>query len=114
MGEYRFDQEYGTLSESEAMLNYSFNVYNDGNVLSIVTNAGSHGTHVASIIGAYHPNDTALNGVAPGCQIISIKIGDHRLGSMETGVGLVRAIIAARNHKVDIINMRFTVLFLVA
>ena len=108
----------------ENMMNYSINVWNDGDVVEIVTNAGSHGTHVAGIVGAYHPpkNDKSKtsaqseddasgqdpeNGVAPGCQIIGLKIGDSRLGSMETGVGLVRALIAARERKVDIVNISY-------
>lgn len=108
----------------ENMMNYSVNVWNDGDVVEIVANAGSHGTHVAGIVGAYHPNSDAKkndsgadasdaehqnpeNGVAPGCQIIGLKIGDSRLGSMETGVGLVRALIAARERKVDIVNISY-------
>lgn len=39
-----------------------------------------------------------------GAQIISCKIGDSRLGSMETGTGLVRALAAAMEHKVDLVS----------
>lgn len=69
-------------------------VYDGGSTVSIVTDAGSHGTHVAGIVAAYHPHHPDLNGVAPGAQLVSIRIGDQRIGSMETGTGLTRALRA--------------------
>jgi tripeptidyl-peptidase-2 len=42
-----------------------------------------------------------------GAQIISCKIGDSRLGSMETGTGLVRALAAVMEAGADIINMSY-------
>jgi len=45
--------------------------------------------------------------VLTGAQIISCKIGDSRLGSMETMTGLTRALISSLDHKVDLINMSY-------
>ena len=106
MTDYRKEYQYAMFSERDCM-NYSVNIYEDGKVVSIVTNAGSHGTHVAGIVGAYFPESPELNGVAPGCQIVAVKIGDSRIGSQETGTGLVRGLLAALNNKCDLINLSY-------
>jgi tripeptidyl-peptidase-2 len=93
------------------MMNYSINVYNNGHVLSIVANSGSHGTHVASIAAGNFPDEPSLNGLAPGAQIVSVMIGDTRLDSMETGRSLVNGVRLILNSfvqtltKITIANM---------
>ncbi|KAK8692720.1 hypothetical protein V6N13_070327 [Hibiscus sabdariffa] len=103
---YRIEHKYGIFSKLDACT-YVVNVYDEGNILSIVTDSSPHATHVAGIATAFHPEEPLLNGVAPGAQLISCKIGDSRLGSMETGTGLTRALIAAVEHKCDLINMSY-------
>ncbi|KAK1307536.1 hypothetical protein QJS10_CPA09g01678 [Acorus calamus] len=103
---YRIERKYGIFSKLDAC-SFVTNVYDEGNLLSIVTDCSPHGTHVSGIAAAFHHKEPLLNGVAPGAQIISCKIGDGRLGSMETGTGLIRALIAAVEHKCDLINMSY-------
>lgn len=54
---------------AEDSCNFALNIYDEGNVLSIVVDAGSHGTHVAGITAAYHEDKPHLNGIAPGAAI---------------------------------------------
>jgi tripeptidyl-peptidase-2 len=106
MADYKIRQEYSTFSNQD-MLSYSFNIYNEGSRLSISVCCGSHGTHVAGILAAYHPDNSGVNGIAPGAQIVSVKIGDTRLGGMETGISVIRGLSAVLKNKCDLINMSF-------
>ena len=76
--------DYASLTKIDN-LNVSVNIWDDGDVVEIVSICSSHGTHVASISAAHFPDEPEKNGLAPGAQIISVTIGDGRLGSMETG-----------------------------
>jgi Subtilase family len=83
--------------------------------LSIVTDVGSHGTHVAGIAAACASDAgdggsgvaAPFEGVAPGTQIVSCRIGDTRVKGMETGPGLTRALAAVLANKCDVINMSY-------
>ena len=103
MTDYAKERQYSTFGTLD-FFNYAINIYDNGNVLSIVCDAGAHGSHVAGITAAY---EEGRNGVAPGAQIISFKIGDTRLGSMETGTSLTRALIEAVKRGCDVINLSY-------
>jgi tripeptidyl-peptidase-2 len=85
-------------------LTFGIQVYAEGDVLSIVTVNGTHGTHVAAIAAAHDPDNPQRDGVAPGAQIVSIRIGDPRVGG-SYGDGERRAIALAAQAGVDIINV---------
>ncbi|KAK3818533.1 MAG: subtilase family-domain-containing protein [Benniella sp.] len=104
--DYKTERQYATFSNQDKC-NYNVNIYDDGNMLSIVVIAGSHGTHVAAITAANHPDEPAINGVAPGAQIVSIKIGDSRLGTIETHHALTRAVKVIIDDKCDLANMSY-------
>ena len=80
------------------------NIWDNCNLLEIVSMPSSHGTYVASIAAANFPDNPDRNGCAPGAQVVSVSIGDGRLGSMETGKALCRAmshVMRAKHYKVS-------------
>ncbi|CAH8517204.1 unnamed protein product [Dicrocoelium dendriticum] len=105
----------------DTQLFYTVKIFDDGKVLQIVTNDSGHGTHVAAMAAGYFPplaqshvsprplidRGTTRNGIAPGAQIVSIKISDSRLGSMETGISLLRAIRWTVELNCDVVNYSF-------
>ena len=103
LASYRLERQHGVLS-SRSACSYALTVLDGGDVLEVCVDAGAHGSHCASIAAGHEPGvaHSALDGVAPGAQVISYKIGDSRFGSMETGTGLSRAlaltIAEARNN----------------
>jgi len=50
----RIERKYGVFSKLDACT-FVVNVYNNGNVLSVVTDCSAHATHVAGIAAAFHP-----------------------------------------------------------
>ncbi|NNE42765.1 MAG: S8 family serine peptidase, partial [Gemmatimonadetes bacterium] len=103
---YRTERQWATFGDRD-LLNYVLNIYEDGNRLSIVADTGSHGTHVAGIVAAYYPDKPELNGIAPGAQLVSVKIGDTRLGSSSVGTGDVRGFAATLQNGCDLVNMSY-------
>ncbi|XP_055333690.1 tripeptidyl-peptidase 2-like isoform X2 [Paramacrobiotus metropolitanus] len=104
--DYRDQFKYGTIG-GIYQINYTLNILDDGNRVELVI-PQEHGTHVASIAAAHFPNTPERNGMAPGCQIVSIKIGHTLLdGSNETGTSLVRAFLYCMKNGVDIVNISY-------
>lgn len=103
---YRTERQFATF-DADSRLNFSVNVYDTGKLLSIVTVTGNHGTHVAGIVAAHDPEHPKRNGLAPGAQILSVKIGDTRIDGMETGVALIRGLKRAAEMNCDLINMSY-------
>ncbi|CAO1628382.1 unnamed protein product [Parajaminaea phylloscopi] len=112
LADFHLEQKHDVFGPAD-LLTYSVNhIFEHAggdhpSAVSLVTLSGSHGTHVAGIVGAHLPDSPDENGVAPGVEIVSLKIGDTRVKGMETSFALLRAAQAAIATRCDILNMSF-------
>ncbi|KAA3618483.1 MAG: hypothetical protein D8M58_13545 [Calditrichaeota bacterium] len=81
-----FDKKYEALP-----LNMALKIYPYEERVNFHFDGSGHGTHVAGIAAGYKINNMeSLNGIAPGAQIISLKIGDTRFSGAGTITGSMR------------------------
>ncbi|PRQ60205.1 putative tripeptidyl-peptidase II [Rosa chinensis] len=81
---------YGVFGKLDAC-----NVYDEGKILRIVTDCSPHGTNVSGIDTALHAKARPVEWSCTWSTVTYCKIGDARLGSIETRTGLTRVLIAA-------------------
>ena len=101
--EFRKERQYSMISLVD-QYNYGVNFYDNGTVLSIVGDITPHGTHVAGIAAAAQGE---RSGVAPGAQLVSLKIGDSRMNGMESGSAIIRGMMEAVRRGCDVINLSY-------
>ena len=84
-------------------------------VLDLFFDNSGHGTHVAGIAAGYNLYDVAgFNGVAPGAQLIGLKIANNARGGVTVHASMMRAIdyaarFAAQRNMPLVLNMSFGV-----
>ncbi len=73
------------------LLNFALKIDVDNMQVSFHFDDGGHGTHVAGIAAGFQLFDQpGYNGIAPGAQIISLKIGNNTLAGNATVTGSIR------------------------
>lgn len=106
LGDFRATGDWATLGD-EANLNYAVKVEDDGARVILFFDTHGHGTHVAGIIGSYEGPDSRLNGIAPGVEIVAIKIGDGKVGGSTSGFAVAKAMDMAVEAGCQVANMSF-------
>lgn len=106
MRAFRETHEFDAL-DPVSLMSYSFRFHDEGRCVEVVTCGSPHGTHVASIAAAHFPGEAARDGLAPGAQVIGVRIGDNRVRGMETGISLLRAAFYIAASEADLVNFSF-------
>lgn len=96
----------------------ALNIFLDKQLVVIHFDDGAHGSHVAGIAAGYNiyatPTQPGYNGIAPGAEIISLKISDGAIGQLTTTGSMKRAYeyaarLARTQPKPVVVNMSFGV-----
>jgi subtilisin family serine protease len=88
------------------LLSVSVNLDTEGKVASLCFDDGAHGTNVAGISTGNDPS--GLRGVAPGAQVMMLKIGNNQLsGGATTTASMMLAIDYAASHGARVANMSY-------
>lgn len=98
-----------------SFLGFSLNFFPERNIVNFHYDDGGHGSHVAGIAAGFNIEGKSFNGVAPGAELISVKIGDNTLGGGATVTGSIKkAFLFADSlsrtiNKPCVVNMSFGV-----
>ncbi|HET6512600.1 MAG TPA: S8 family serine peptidase, partial [Candidatus Kapabacteria bacterium] len=98
---------------SHLQLNGGINIYPDRELVSLVFDDGSHGTHVAGIAGGNDINGVkGFDGVAPGAEMVGIKFADNSAGGVTVSNSMRQSYLYAANlaktgTKPVVVNMSF-------
>lgn len=103
---FRASGDWATLGD-EALLNYCVEVSDGGDVTHFYFDTNGHGTHVAGIIGSWEGPGGRLNGLAPGVEIVAIKIGDGKFGGSTSGFAVAKGLDYAAQAGCQVANMSF-------
>lgn len=103
---FRVRGDWAVLGD-ETLLNYAVDVEDEGRRAVLFFDANGHGTHVAGIIGSWEGPGGRLNGLAPGVEIVAIKIGDGKYGGSTSGFAIAKGLDYAVRAGCHVANMSF-------
>jgi subtilisin family serine protease len=113
--DYRQGREMIALGKKPLTIVANFSESDSAPALDLFFDTSGHGTHVAGIAAGYNLFDVAgFNGVAPGAQIIGLKIANNARGGVTVHGSMMRAMdyaarYAAQRNLPLVLNMSFGV-----
>lgn len=113
--DYRQGREMIALGRKPLTIVANFSEADGAPVLDLFFDTSGHGTHVAGIAAGYNMFDvTGFTGVAPGAQLMGLKIANNARGGVTVHASMMRAIdyaarYAAQRNMPLVINLSFGV-----